>query len=218
MIGIVLALLTIAAMFTLAIRRDPLWAWAALVAVVTLVAEIGLFGGRLHLPATTAGALAGWIPAIVLGLISWRPVRRIVVTRPSFRMVKRVLPPVSKTEQEAIDAGTLGFDAELFSGRPDWEKLRAVDPVVLTDDEQRFLANEAEQLCQMLDDWEIRHNQHDVPEHVWNFVREKGFLGMLISKEHGGLGFSPQAQSIILGKVSSRNPDASIVVMVPNSL
>ncbi|MGB8737414.1 MAG: acyl-CoA dehydrogenase [Rhodomicrobium sp.] len=218
MIGIVLALLTIAAMFTLAIRRDPLWAWAALVAVVTLVAEIGLFGGRLHLPATTAGALAGWIPAIVLGLISWRPVRRIVVTRPSFRTVKRVLPPVSKTEQEAIDAGTPGFDAELFSGRPDWEKLRAVDPVVLTDDEQRFLANEAEQLCQMLDDWEIRHNQHDVPEHVWNFVREKGFLGMLISKEHGGLGFSPQAQSIILGKVSSRNPDASIVVMVPNSL
>ena len=90
--------------------------------------------------------------------------------------------------------------------------------MVLTDEEQRFLDNETEQLCQMLDDWEIRHNQHEVPEHIWNFVREKGFLGMLISKEHGGLGFSAQAQSIILGKVSSRNPDASIVVMVPNSL
>ena len=72
--------------------------------------------------------------------------------------------------------------------------------VVLTEEEQRFLDNEAEQLCQMLDDWEIRHNQRDVPEHIWTFVREKGFLGMLISKEHGGLGFSPQAQSIILGQ------------------
>jgi acyl-CoA dehydrogenase len=140
------------------------------------------------------------------------------VTRPAFGMVKRVLPPVSKTEQEAIDAGTLGFDAELFSGRPDWQKLRAIDPIVLTGAEQGFLDNETEELCKMLDDWEIRHNQHDIPEHIWNFVREKGFLGMLISKEHGGLGFSPQAQSLILGKVSSRNPDASIVVMVPNSL
>ena len=185
---------------------------------VTLFIKLGLFAGELHLPSFTAWALAGWLPAIILGLLSWRPARRVLLTRPVFGLVKRVLPPVSKTEQEAIDAGTLGFDAELFSGRPDWEKLRAVPPVVLTEEEQRFLDNEAEQLCQMLDDWEIRHNQHDIPEHIWNFVREKGFLGMLISKEHGGLGFSPQAQSIILGKVSSRNPDASIVVMVPNSL
>ena len=89
---------------------------------------------------------------------------------------------------------------------------------MLTEEEQRFLDNETEQLCRMLDDWEIRHNQRDIPEHIWTFVREKGFLGMLISKEHGGLGFSPQAQSIILGKISSRNPDAAIMVMVPNSL
>jgi acyl-CoA dehydrogenase len=177
-----------------------------------------MFAGTLHLPSFGTLALIGWLPAIVIGAISWRPIRRVVVTQPAFGMVKRILPPVSKTEQEAIDAGTLGFDAELFSGRPDWSKLRAVDPIILTDAEQRFLDNETDQLCQMLDDWEIRHNQHDIPEHIWNFVREKGFLGMLISKEHGGLGFSPQAQSIILGKVSSRNPDASIVVMVPNSL
>jgi acyl-CoA dehydrogenase len=218
MIGIVLVLAVIAAMFTIAIRRDPLWAWAALLAAVTLFIKLGLFGGQVHVPSFTPWALTGWLPAIALGLLSWRPIRREAVTRPAFRMVKRILPPVSKTEQEAIDAGTLGFDAELFSGRPDWEKLRAVDPIVLSDAERRFLDNEAEQLCHMLDDWEIRHNQHDIPEHIWNFVRDKGFLGMLISKEHGGLGFSAQAQSLILGKVSSRNPDASIVVMVPNSL
>jgi acyl-CoA dehydrogenase len=218
MIGVLLAIITIAAMFTLAIRREPLWAWAILLAAFTLALKLGLFAGTLHLPSFSTLALIGWLPAILLGAISWRPIRREVVTRPAFGLVKRILPPVSKTEQEAIDAGTLGFDAELFSGRPDWSKLRAVDPVILTEAEQHFLDNETEQLCQMLDDWEIRHNQHDIPEHVWNFVREKGFLGMLISKEHGGLGFSPQAQSIILGKVSSRNPDASIVVMVPNSL
>ncbi len=218
MIGLLLTIAVIAAMFVLAIRREALWTWAVLLAVATLFIKLGLFAGELHLPSFRAWALAGWLPAIILGLLSWRPARRVLLTRPVFGLVKRVLPPVSKTEQEAIDAGTLGFDAELFSGRPDWEKLRAVPPVVLTEEEQRFIDNEAEQLCQMLDDWEIRHNQNDVPEHIWNFVREKGFLGMLISKEHGGLGFSAQAQSIILGKVSSRNPDASIVVMVPNSL
>jgi acyl-CoA dehydrogenase len=218
MIGIVLAIVTIAVMFTLAIRREPLWTWAILLAFFTFALKLGLFAGTLHLPSFSTLALIGWLPSILLGAISWRPIRRAIVTQPAFGLVKRILPPVSKTEQEAIDAGTLGFDAELFSGRPDWSKLRAVDPIILTDAEQRFLDNETEQLCQMLDDWEIRHNQHDIPEHIWNFVREKGFLGMLISKEHGGLGFSPQAQSIILGKVSSRNPDASIVVMVPNSL
>ncbi len=88
----------------------------------------------------------------------------------------------------------------------------------MTDAERSFLNNETEELCKMLDDWEIRHNENEVPERVWTYIRSKGFLGMLISKEHGGLGFSPQAQSIILGKVSSRNPDASICVMVPNSL
>jgi acyl-CoA dehydrogenase len=218
MIGIILALVAIAAMFVLAIRRAPLWTWAVLLAVVTLLIKLGLFSGTLHVPSFTTAALIGWLPAIAVGLLSWRPVRRELLTRPVFGMIRRILPSVSKTEQEAIDAGTLGFDAELFSGRPDWSKLRAVDPIVLTHDERRFLDNETEELCRMLDDWEIRHNQHDIPEHIWNFVRGKGFLGMLISKEHGGLGFSPQAQSIILGKVSSRNPDASIVVMVPNSL
>ena len=218
MIGLLLVLAVIAAMFVLAIRREALWTWAVLLAVVTLFIKLGLFAGTLHVPSFTAWALSGWLPAIVLGVLSWRPARRVVVTHPVFGMIKRILPPVSKTEQEALDAGTIGFDAELFSGRPDWEKLRSVPAVVLTEEEQRFLDNETEQLCQMLDDWEIRHNQRDVPEHIWTFVREKGFLGMLISKEHGGLGFSPQAQSIILGKISSRNPDAATMVMVPNSL
>ncbi len=218
MISFIFVALAIAALFVLAIRREPLSMWALWFAAVAFIGQLGLFSGDLHGPYLSTLDLLAYVPAIVLGLLSWRPIRRAVVTRPAFKTVKRVLPPVSKTEQEALDAGTQGFDAELFSGRPNWSKLRAVNPIVLTDEERHFLDNETEELCKMLDDWEIRHNRHGIPERILDFIREKGFLGMLISKEHGGLGFSPQAQSMILGKISSRNPDASIVVMVPNSL
>ena len=218
MIGFIFFALAFAAMFVLAIRREPLSMWALWAAAVAFLAQFGLFRGTLHGPDMSAIDLIAFLPAIVLGLLSFRPIRRAVVTRPAFKTVQRVLPPVSKTEQEALDAGTQGFDSELFSGRPSWSKLRAVNPITLTDEEQRFLDNEAEELCKKLNDWEIRHNRHGIPEDILQFIRDKGFLGMLISKDHGGLGFSPQAQSMILGKVSSRNPDASIVVMVPNSL
>src|SRR5690606_7278054 len=74
------------------------------------------------------------------------------------------------------------------------------------------------ELCRMIDDWQVRHSLHDIPDNIWDFVKKHGFLGMLISKEHGGLGFSPQAQSLILGRIASRSPDVSTIVMVPNSL
>ena len=106
MIGLLLVLAVIAAMFALAIRREALWTWAVLLAVVTLFIKLGLFAGTLHVPSFTAWALSGWLPAIVLGVLSWRPARRVIVTHPVFGMIKRVLPPVSKTEQEALDAGT----------------------------------------------------------------------------------------------------------------
>ena len=137
---------------------------------------------------------------------------------PAFRWVKRIMPPVSPTEREALEAGTLGFDAELFGGEPNWDRLRAVRPMSLTDEERRFLDGPTEELCRMSHDWQIRAERREVPDDIWNFIKQKGFLGMLISKEHGGLGFSAQAQSLILGKVASRSPDVSVCVMVPNSL
>ncbi|MGA9265312.1 MAG: acyl-CoA dehydrogenase [Rhodomicrobium sp.] len=218
MIGFIFFALAFAAMFVLAMRRERLSMWALWAAAIAFLAQFGVFSGHLHGPGMSAMNLFAFVPAAVLGLLSFRSIRRGVITRPAFKAVQRVLPPVSKTEQEALDAGTQGFDAELFSGRPSWSKLRAVNPIVLTPEEQSFLDNEAEELCKKLNDWEIRHNRHGIPEDILQFIRDKGFLGMLISEEHGGLGFSPQAQSMILGKISSRNPDASIVVMVPNSL
>ncbi len=112
----------------------------------------------------------------------------------------------------------MGFDAEIFSGTPDWMKLRAIPPIVLTPEERAFLDGPTEQLCAMVDHWQIRHAERRMPTEIWDFVKAHGFLGMLISKEHGGLGFSAQAQSLILGKIASRSPDVVTIVMVPNSL
>jgi acyl-CoA dehydrogenase len=218
MTAIVFTLVCIAAAGAIAMRRMPLAAWAVLAAVITLAIQMGVPAGRLVLPPLEGLTLLGWLPAAALGLLSLRPVRRMLVTGPAFGLVKTILPPVSSTEREALEAGTVGFDAELFSGDPDWSKLKAVAPITLTEEERNFLNGPVEELCRMLDDWTIRHERREIPDEIWTFVTRHGFLGMLISKEHGGLGFSAQAQSLILGKISSRNPDAVTIVMVPNSL
>ncbi|MBO0742534.1 MAG: acyl-CoA dehydrogenase, partial [Hyphomicrobiaceae bacterium] len=215
---VVFILLCVAAVFVLAMRRAPLWAWAAAAAAAVLLWRTGLGYGDWHEPAFSALSLLAWVPVLVLASLSIPPLRRAVLIAPLFRKIKGVLPRVSATEQEALNAGTIGFDAELFSGRPNWEKLRAIPPITLTEEEKAFLDGPVTELCRRVDDWAIRHNEKAIPEDIWSFVKEHGFLGMLISKEHGGLGFSPQAQSLVLGKIASRSPDVCTIVMVPNSL
>lgn len=208
--------LVLAGVFALAMKRAPLWLWAIAAAIA---AYAGLQSPLTGDPAALSvlPVLAGII-ALVCASLSIAPLRKMILTRPAFNMIRSVLPKVSETEQQALDAGTIGFDAELFSGRPDWEKLRSVPGIVLTDEERAFLDGPTEELCAMLNDWQIRHHENEIPENVWDFAKSHGFLGMLISKEHGGLGFSAQAQSLILGKIASRSPDAVTIVMVPNSL
>ena len=111
MIGFIFFALAFAAMFVLAIRREPLASWALWAAAVAFIAQFGVFSGNFHGPDMSAIDVIFFLPAIVLGLLSLRPVRRAVITRPAFKTVQRVLPPVSKTEQEAIDAGTQGFNS-----------------------------------------------------------------------------------------------------------
>ena len=125
---------------------------------------------------------------------------------------------MSQTEQEALEAGSVWWDADLFSGRPDWKKLLAYPAAKLTAEEQAFMDGPVEELCGMLDEWEINHERMDLPPEVWKFIRDKGFLGIIIPKSYGGLGFSAFAHSEIVTKISTRSGAAAVTVMVPNSL
>jgi len=139
------------------------------------------------------------------------------LSKPILNWYRKLLPPISATERDAIAAGTVWWDADLFSGKPDWAKLRAFEKPALTAEEQAFLDGPVETLCSMLDDWEIRR-AGDLSEEVWSYIREQGFMGMIIPKEHGGLGFSALMHSQVVMKVASRSPAAAVTVMVPNSL
>jgi acyl-CoA dehydrogenase len=218
MAELIFTLLSLGALFALAMNRAPLKVWALAVAIFTLSLQLGLGRAELHWPVFTIWSLLGWLVAAGLLALTFPRIKRDYVTLPAYRALKRMMPSISETEREALEAGTAGWDAELFSGTPDWTKLRRVSPITLTADERAFLDGPTEELCRKLNDWRIRHELHDVPEDIWRFVCDQGFLGMLISKEHGGLGFSAQAQSLVLGKLSSRSADGVTIVMVPNSL
>jgi len=144
--------------------------------------------------------------------------RRTVISSAMLKIFRKVLPQISATEQEAIDAGTVWWDGELFSGNPDWHKLHSYPKCALSDTEQAFLDTEVEQLCAMLDDWDITHNRADLPPAVWQFIKDKGFFGMIIPKAYGGLEFSAQAHSAVVSKIATRSGTAAVTVMVPNSL
>src|SRR3990167_2367607 len=144
--------------------------------------------------------------------------RRSLVSDPLLAIYRRILPPMSQTEQEAIDAGTVWWDGELFSGKPDWSKLIAFPQPKLTAEELAFLDNETEQLCAMASDWESSHIHYDLPPHVWQFIKDKGFLGLIIPKKYGGKEFSAYAHSQIVTKLSTHCSASAVTVMVPNSL
>ncbi len=152
------------------------------------------------------------------GLFSIPSLRHKFFTSQVLKIFRKVLPEVSATEQAAINAGTVWWDSDLFSGHPDWNKLLAFPKCKLSKTEQAFLDNEVEQLCAMLDDWEITHKHADLSAETWKFIKDHGFFGMIIPKRYGGLEFSAQAHSAIVAKISSRSGTAAVSVMVPNSL
>jgi acyl-CoA dehydrogenase len=144
--------------------------------------------------------------------------RRDYITKPIFSFARGVLPPMSDTEREALEAGDVWWDADLFTGNPDWSKLLANAPATLTDEEKAFLNGPVDELCAMLDDWKINWEWRDLPQEAWEFIKKHKFFGMIIPKEFGGLGFSPYAHSEVVRKLSSRSLAAAVTVMVPNSL
>ncbi len=144
--------------------------------------------------------------------------RRDWITKPIFRMAQHALPRLSDTEREAIEAGDVWWDADLFTGNPDWNKLLAFAPAKLSDEEQQFLDGPVEELCRMLNDWKINWEWHDLPPEVWDFLKTRKFFAMIIPKAYGGLGFSAYAHSEVIRKLSTRSICCACTAMVPNSL
>lgn len=147
-----------------------------------------------------------------------RSVRRDILTKPIFRWAKRALPKMSETERAAIEAGDVWWDAELFSGNPDWQQLLDTPPAKLSADEKAFLEGPVQELCGILDEWDVSWKRGDLAPEVWRFMRQKKFFGMIIPKEYGGLGFSAYAHSEVIRTLASRSNTGAVTVMVPNSL
>lgn len=198
--------------WVLAYSSAPGWVWSAAIgAGIALLAAAGVLQGALLIA-------IGILFVALAVLLNVAPLRRRVVSKALFNWYRKILPPVSQTEQEALEAGTVWWEGDLFSGRPDWNKLLAFPKPVLTAEEQAFLKGPTEALCRMVNEWEVTHELYDLPQDVWQFIKSQGFLGMIIPKKYGGLEFSAFAHSEVVMKLSSHSGTAAVSVMVPNSL
>jgi acyl-CoA dehydrogenase len=159
-----------------------------------------------------------WVGLAILVLLNINSLRIRFISRPFLRTYRRMLPSMSQTEQDALEAGTVWWDGELFSGGPDWDKLMSATAPRLSAEEQAFLDGPCEELCRMTDDWDVTHRRADLPPHIWDYLRGKGFFAMIIPKKYGGLEFSAYAHSCVLVKLSSRSGVLASTVAVPNSL
>jgi len=159
------------------------------------------------------------IPIIALSIIILvEPLRFNLITKPAYKTLANSMPSISTTEQEALEAGTSWWEKELFMGAPDWSQFDKYPYPTLSTEEQSFIDNEVELLCSMLNEWEIHHHLKDLPPEVWQFIKDKGFLGLIIPKSFGGKEFSSFAQSRIMSKIASRSLTTAVSCMVPNSL
>ncbi len=140
------------------------------------------------------------------------------ISEPLLKLFRRITPRMSQTEREALDAGSVWWDGELFSGRPKWKKLRQLPAPHLSAEEQAFLDGPVDELCAMLDDWEITAEREDLPPEAWEFIKKNGFFSLIIPKSYGGLDYSALAHSATVMKISTRSITAAVTVMVPNSL
>ncbi len=211
MAGAAITFVFVLAVVYFAYRRLPLLIYT--LAFTLLLAAYMRFGNPGGI---WQGAL--WLMLALLWLCNVRPLRKALISRPFLRAYLRLLPKMSGTEREALEAGTVWWDGELFSGNPDWSKLRANPPPRLSAEEQAFLDGPCEELCRMLDDFDITHRRGDLSPEVWAFLKSRGFFAMIIGQQYGGLGFSAYAHSCVLVKLAGRSVTCASTVAVPNSL
>ena len=207
---LVLSFALITTMWGLAYLAAPLWAWT-----LSAGLSLGLMQSYLALPLQVSlwGLFGFWIVIFHLSFI-----RRRFISTFIFHSFKNKMPKMSSTEREAIESGDVWFESELFRGRPNWDRLLTLPKPTLTAEESDFLNNTVDALCALFDEWTVSHLTHDLPKPVWTFLKEKGFLGMIIPKSYGGLGFSAFAHSVVVQKLATHSLTAAITTMVPNSL
>ncbi|MEX0619447.1 MAG: acyl-CoA dehydrogenase [Pseudohongiellaceae bacterium] len=202
------SLIALAVIWVLAYNRSRMSTILASV-LITLLAVTLLFG-------------IAWLPWTLLAVVALfyfaDGLRRQFLTLPLYRFFKKVLPPMNSTELEALEAGDVWWEAELFKGDPDWRQMLAFPKPELSNAEQAFLDNQTETLCGLLDDWDIVYKQKNLPPQAWDYLRKEGFFGMIIPKEYGGLGFSALAHSAVVVKIATKSSSAAVTAMVPNSL
>lgn len=210
-------MLTWLVLFTLVIGisayfRLPLVIWSALVGIT-------LFAFSFTSIASIGSLLLLWLVylAVVLPL-NMPDFRKNKISLPIMEAMSKAMPTISATEQEALDAGHVWWEGQLFSGKPDYQMIRDMPVPSLTAEEQEFLDGPVNELCTMIDDWEITQQQSDLPKEVWQYIKDNKFLAMIIPKQYGGLEFSAQAHSAVVMKIASRSITAAVTVMVPNSL
>jgi acyl-CoA dehydrogenase len=184
----------------------------------TIAVGAGLIAYSLLGSASALWLLFLWLAFVPLIIANMEDFRREKISGPALAIYRKMLPSMSDTEREALEAGSVWWDGELFSGMPDWDKLMSFPAPGLSDEEQSFMDGPCEELCCMLDDWDISHQRADMPAEVWTFIKKHRFFAMIIPKHYGGLEFSAYANAMVISKLASRSTTASSTVGVPNSL
>lgn len=208
-----LTLLTAFLLMLLSLSWSRSWLYTSLLGLAVLC--IG------HLIDTISISLLLYISTPILVLIvlfGITPLRRHLIIHPLFRMTKRRIKPLSETEQVALSTGDTWVETPIFRGELDLEKLWQIQPGALTHAEQAFIDQETTALCALLNDWDIVHTHRDLPPAVWDYLKQHGFFGLVISPEYGGKGFSAAAHAAVVKKIATKSITAAITVMVPNSL
>lgn len=200
------------AVLGLACVQAPVILWTLIIGIVLVL--ITVFGGIGFIILGIC-----WLLFLAAALFAnLKTLRQKYFTQPVVHVLQKRMPSISETEREAIEAGDVWWEKDLFCGRPQWKKFLALPQPKLSNEEQNFLDNQVETLCSMLNDWQIVNDDRDMPEEVWNYLKKEKFFGMIIPKEYGGRAFSALAHSTTVMKIATRSFSAAVNTMVPNSL